>query len=395
MKTSRNIFMLFILGMSLLAACSAMQPSAPAQPTPTSAPVDVSNSAIVSEGKIIPKDSVKLSFSTGGQVEEVLVKKGDLIHTGDVIARLGNRKQLEATITAAEQELLAAQQAYNALFDNLPTAQNQALQALNQARQAEHDAENHLTGISGTVSQADIDVASAQVVFAKNALDTAKKNYAPYAGKPENDLTRARLQIALSNAQKAYDAAVRKYNGLVGTVNDFDRKQAETDLLIAQNNLKLAQDTYDKLQKGPDPDEVTAAKARIDTAQSQLASSKDSLNNLDLRSTIDGTVVDINLKAGEFVTPGTPVISLADFSQWYVETNNLTELEVANVAVSQGASVVPDALPDVQLTGKVESISNVFEEKQGDVTYTTRILLDNTDPRLRWGMTVVVTFEKQ
>jgi multidrug resistance efflux pump len=394
MKTSRNIFMLFILGTSLLAACSAMQPSVPAQSTPTSAPVEVSNSAIVAEGKIIPKDSVKLSFSTGGQVEEVLVKKGDLIQTGDVIARLGNRKQLEATITAAEQELLAAQQAYNALFDKLPTAQNQALQSLNQARQAERDAENHLTGISGTVSQADIDNASAQVVFAKNALDTAKKNYAPYAGKPENDLTRARLQIALSNAQKAYDSAVRKYNSLVGTVNDFDRKQSETDLLIAQNNLKLAQDTYDKLQKGPDPDEVAAAKARIDTAQAQLASSKDSLNNLDLRSTIDGTVVDLNLKMGEFVTPGTPVISLVDFSQWYVETNNLTELEVVNVAVGQGASIVPDALPDVQLTGKVESISNVFEEKQGDVTYTTRILLDNTDPRLRWGMTVVVTFEK-
>lgn len=395
MKTSRNIFILFIFSTCLLAACSAMQPSAPAQPTPTSAPVDVSNSAIVAEGKIIPKDSVKLSFSTGGQVEEVLVKKGDLIHTGDVIARLGNRKQLEATITAAEQELLAAQQANNDLFDNLPTAQNKALQSLNQARQAERDAENHLTGISGTVSQADIDNASAQVVFARNALDTAKKNYAPYAGKPENDLTRARLQIALSNAQKAYDAAVRKYNGLVGTVNDFDRKQSETDLLIAQNNLKLAQDTYDKLQKGPDPDEVAAAKARIDTAQAQLASSKDSLNNLELRSTIDGTVVDLNLKMGEFVTPGTPVISLVDFSQWYVETKNLTELEVVNVAVGQGASIVPDAMPDVQLTGKVESISNVFEEKQGDVTYTTRILLDNTDPRLRWGMTVVVTFEKQ
>jgi multidrug resistance efflux pump len=394
MKTSMNILVLFIFGSSLLAACSVMQPSTPAQPTPTSTPVDVSNSAIVAEGKIIPKDSVKLSFSTGGQVEEVLVKKGDLIHTGDVIARLGNRKQLEATITAAEQELLAAQQAYNALFDNLPTAQNQALQALNQARQAEHDAENHLTGISGTASQADIDNASAQVVFAKNALDTAQKNYAPYANRPENDLTRARLKIALSNAQKAYDAAVRKYNSLVGTVNDFDRKQAETDLLIAQNNLKLAQDTYDKLQKGPDPDEVASAKARINTAQAQLASSQDSLNNLDLRSTIDGTVVDINLKAGEYVTPGTPVISLADFSQWYVETNNLTELEVANVAVGQGTSIVPDALPDIQLSGKVEAISNVFEEKQGDVTYTTRILLDNTDPRLRWGMTVVVTFEK-
>jgi hypothetical protein len=55
---------------------------------------------------------------------------------------------------------------------------------------------------------------------------------------------------------------------------------------------------------------------------------------------------------------------------------------------------VPDALPDLELTGTVESIDDFFEEKRGDVTYTARILLNESDPRLRWGMTVVVTFEE-
>jgi hypothetical protein len=54
---------------------------------------------------------------------------------------------------------------------------------------------------------------------------------------------------------------------------------------------------------------------------------------------------------------------------------------------------VPDALPGITLGGNVESISDTLEEKRGDITYTTRILVDEIDPRLRWGMTVVVSFE--
>jgi hypothetical protein len=42
----------------------------------------------------------------------------------------------------------------------------------------------------------------------------------------------------------------------------------------------------------------------------------------------------------------------------------------------------------------VESIDQVYEEKRGDITYTARILLDSADPRLRWGMTVSITFVK-
>lgn len=111
-------------------------------------------------------------------------------------------------------------------------------------------------------------------------------------------------------------------------------------------------------------------------------------------ATINGTIVTLDLIEGEQIAPGIPVVQIADFSAWYVETDNLTEIEVVKVATGQGTSIVPDALPDVTLTGAVDTIADVFEEKQGDVTYTARILLDEVDPRLRWGMTVVVTFEE-
>jgi multidrug resistance efflux pump len=103
----------------------------------------------------------------------------------------------------------------------------------------------------------------------------------------------------------------------------------------------------------------------------------------------------MDLIEGQRISPGQEVLRLADFSQWYVETDNLTEIEVVDIALGDKASITPDALPELALTGVVESISDLFEEKRGDVTYTARIRLDNVDPRLRWGMTVATVFEDE
>jgi hypothetical protein len=67
---------------------------------------------------------------------------------------------------------------------------------------------------------------------------------------------------------------------------------------------------------------------------------------------------------------------------------------VVKIQSGQGASIVFDALPDLALPGRVTAISNVFEEKRGDITYTAKIALDEQNPGLRWGMTAEVTFDK-
>ena len=92
------------------------------------------------------------------------------------------------------------------------------------------------------------------------------------------------------------------------------------------------------------------------------------------------------------MSPGYPVLQVADFSRWEVETDDLTEIEVVNLSVGQKVTLVADSLPKVTMMGSVESIGLVSEVKRGDTTYTVRIVVDEADPRLRWGMTVVVTF---
>jgi len=59
----------------------------------------------------------------------------------------------------------------------------------------------------------------------------------------------------------------------------------------------------------------------------------------------------------------------------------------------QSVRVTADALPDVTMTGTILSVSDFPRDVRGDVTYVARIRLDSTDPRLRWGMTVLVEFQ--
>lgn len=417
MKTKNLLpILILLIGSLILAACS----TAAAQGIdPTDIPA-VTDFAVVAEGRLVPKESVQLSFVTGGQVAEILVQEGDQVAKGDVIARLGDREALEAGLAGAELDLLAsnleltaakldllnAQKSYDDLYENWPQAATQAQQNLTDARQGVHDTERNLNYKTSSASKADIDAAWAQVVLAEDVLDKAKEDFEPYENKPEDNLMRANFQTRLAEAQKAYDAAVRRYNGLKDPSNTFDISQAEDSYSIAQARLEQAQKDYDELVDGPDPDDVALAEAsiqaadariataegRVSAAEANIAAAQAALDNLGLTAPFDGSVVNLDLIVGQQVAPGAPVVLLADFSKWYIETDNLTEIEVVEVTEGQTVTIVPDALSDIQLTGSVDSIDGIFTEKRGDITYTAKILVNEIDARLRWGMTVVVTF---
>jgi HlyD family secretion protein len=106
----------------------------------------------------------------------------------------------------------------------------------------------------------------------------------------------------------------------------------------------------------------------------------------------DGVITTIDLTEGQSVTPAEPVIHLADFSQWYVETTDLDEIQVTKIDPNKPVTLTVDALPGLTLTGTVDRISMDYTEKSGDILYTVRIHLDGSDPHLMWGMTMSVNF---
>lgn len=388
-----TLIIIIALGSLFLSACDSI--GAPADDAaPTEIPIVITDTDVVAEGRLVPNDSANLSFKAAGQVTEILITEGDTVEAGQVIARLDNSEQLQSAIANAEAELLNAQLARDALFDNAKVNSAAALQAIADARDAVRDSDRYLNNLNAGSRDTDIDLAKADVAILKDQLDEAQEDYKPYENKPEDDLKRATFLARFAQAEQLYKDAVRKLNNLQGEPSKIDLDIAEANQAVAEAQLLLALQNYDEIASGPDPDDLAAVEARIKAAEAGLVSAQATLNNIELVAPFDGKIVDLVITTGEQVAPGVTAAVLADFSQWIVETDDLTEIEVPEISIGQSVTIVPDALPDLELTGMVERISDVFEEKRGDITYTARIKLNEENELLRWGMTVVVTFEK-
>jgi multidrug efflux pump subunit AcrA (membrane-fusion protein) len=375
-----KLAIILVLGAVVGAACGGVAAPGGGNGEATPVPTVISNVEIVSEGSLVPSETEQLAFFANGQVEEILVDEGDQVKAAEVVARLGNREQIEASIAAAEAELLAANQALDDLYENNDIAKANALQAIASAERAVRDAQYQVDNYIIPQEQEGL-TAQQAVDKMKTVLDEARQAFEPYKYYSSGNSTRKDLKEDLDTAQSDYNNAVK-------------RLEYETALANAKARLDQAKSDYVKLKDGPASDDVDSLNSRIAAAEANLAAAKASLDNLDLVASINGTVVTQDLIVGQNVSAGQPAMQIADFSQMYAETDDLTEIEVVDVSVGQKVTVVADALPDLVLNGTVDKISDVFEEKRGDITYTVRILLDDMDPRLRWGMTVVITFQQ-
>jgi len=391
---SYKFFFVFFLTALVLSACGGEVSETSEN---TGIPVVIDNFDIIAEGRLVPHQLVQLSFAAGGQVAEVLVSEGDEVETNQVLARLEGSEELQVRLADAELELLSAQRSLSDINENADLETAKAAQALVDTRDALDDAEKDLGNLDVGANPTNIESARATVTLAEDKLDKAKKDYEPYEGRAESDTERANMLLRLTEAQAEYDSAARRLNALlgVGVATDFEWDEANADLALAQAEYASAQRQFEAVKEGPDQDLVADADARLEVAQAEKEAAEIALVNLELRAPIGGRVANLTFKVGEQVAVGQVVLNIADFSQWKVETDNLTEIEVPNVFVGQSVTITPDALPELSLAGTVESISDWFEVKRGDVTYTAFISLEESDTRLRWGMTLVITFKSQ
>ncbi len=366
-----------LLSAIIISACGGAAGSGD-EATATPLPIVIADTQIVAEGFIVPKETAQLAFFSSGQIDEVLVDEGDSVTVGMVVARLGNREQVEAAIAAAQVELIAARQARQQLDDNLALAQAEASAAMAAANECLKDAKYALDNFSVPQNLKGMTPLEA-IAAMKIVLDEKRDAFEPYRYWDSGNQTRKDRKEDLDSAQSDYNTAVRWL-------------QLETNQHTAETNLDETMKSYQDLLEGPDKDLLESADARTAAAEANLAAAQANLDNLELKSTINGTVVSNDLIVGQNITQGVPVVTIADFSELYAETDDLTEIEVVDVSSGQKVTIVPDALPDLELDGTVTKIDQVSQEKRGDITYTVRVKADETDPRIRWGMTVVITF---
>ena len=388
-----QILSALLISLFILAGCQTNTPEVVLTSSQVNQPdSSMDNGEMSIEGHLVPKASATLSFAATGEVSEVLVNEGEPVEEGQVIARMGGRQQAEATLNAAELELLSAQQALQDLYDTQEMLESQAFIELQSARQAEWEAQRHLDSITGDRLKNEIAGAKAQLVLAENNLENANDTYDEYKDEPDDSTTRAYYQVQLTEAQRAYDEAVQQLDDLQGEGYTFILQQAEDSLEAAKTQRKLSEEHYSEVSKGPDKGTLEVANERVSVAQTNLAAAQAVLEQYDLQAPATGTLVESHLNVGELVTLGQPVAKWADLSEWYVETTDLTEIDVVSIEVGQTVDVVADALPGNIMNGTVTAIQDTFQEVRGDITYVTSIKLEDAIPGLRWGMTVLVSF---
>ena len=381
-----ELLFLFIFGVLILAACGSIAPQA--TPEVEEQPAEDFVPVISATGVLVPSQWATLSVENAGVIAEILVSEDEQVSSEDVLLRLEGEEKLQAMVTAAQAEVVAAQQALDELYRDPEVRSALAAEAVVDAQKAVEDAQHRLNNL-GYSSQTDIDQARANVVLARDKLDKAREDFEPYANKPEDNLIRAALLSKFAQAQKDYDASVRLLNNLTGTTKPLDAAKAEANLELAEANLAKAERDYEILRAGPDPDIVSVAQARLSNAKDQLTAAETALEVLELRAPFDGVVSEIYVRASEWIAPGQPVFLLADLTHLKVETTDLNEIDVAQIEVGDPVTVTFDALPDVVISGSVSRIA-VKPRAGSGVNYTVVVELEQVPERLRWGMTAFV-----
>ncbi len=427
----------------ILTACSSGAESS-TMPTPVveqTTPVSyASPTNIRANGILLPVQQMELSFGSGGFIEAVEVGVGETVSAGQTLVRLDSTEaglalqqaetelaaaqanydlvvaitpaEQQEAITAANLDLLAAQQALTAIHADADLTAAQSLYDVVDAQIAVDDAQRYLNGMTSTADQSFIDAAHANMILARARLDKADEDYEPWRNKPENNITRAALLSKLAQAQQIYDAEVRKYNGMLGSVSEIDLVQAEANLTLAQAQLSDAQETYQTLKEGPDPDEIALAEAQGANAQARLtlaetggstaeklahAHMEAARANLEiLQAQVDkmtitapyaGVISIVRASQGEYAMPGEMMVEVLDTSGWLIETKNVGELQIGQIQIGQEVQVSVNAFNSETLSGHVAAISPVAIVQQGDTTYTLSIELEPTDLNLWPGMT--------
>jgi len=381
MKKKFLIFGLLVVALAL-ASCGSQSSSTTA--TPTAAPAGT----VIAEGHIRPMQSVNLALQGGGAVTQIMVKIGEQVKKGDALMKLDSYDQADAQLTSAQLELTSAQQAFDALDRDASGSQAQLWEVYMNAQVVRENAQKTWDGLN--LHDIEIHISDAQTTLAtrKSELADAQANFDVVQNLDPNSGQYKTAQDRLRSKQKAYDEAV---TNLESDMRLRDDPQAALNAALSAEAEAKYQ--YDLTANGPNTDQLALASARLDNANAQVAAAQDALNNFELKAPFDGVVADVSVDVGQQVGPQTVAVSVIDPSQWIVETNDLTELEVVKLADGQKVTIVPDALPDVKLTGTVQTISGAFTKQGGDIVYNVRILVDNPiDQRIRWGMTVEATF---
>ncbi len=279
--------------------------------------------SVSGSGNIEVSNEAKLAFGSGGRVDKILVSEGDEVSEGDVLAKL-NTDALELALTQSQAAYLQAK-----------AARDQAKVDIDRAKATRDQAEATRDQAEASLEQADYNLELIELWSTQSQIDIAE------------------LQVAAAESQV---------------------EAAESQVEVAELQVAAAELQY------------AVAELQVETAQQSVEYAQKQLDEATITTPLDGVVASVYVDEGDTVSAVTTIVQLIDLTS--LELNvEVDEIDVAEVQPGQEAIIEVDALPALQLNGKVTSISLLPEVKGGVVLYEVKIGFDvPTDSGLKVGM---------
>jgi multidrug resistance efflux pump len=219
--------------------------------------------------------------------------------------------------------------------------------------------------------------------------DGSEEKICPTLGTYE-EITRYQMEAAyaaMMAARAQLDAAK------AGVDPERNAAQAAVQAALARRDTVEAQLAL--VKAGSQAEAVAVAETGVARAETAVAQAEASLAYTVVEAPFAGVVTDLAVDAGDTASAGAPLVTLATLDRLRVETTDLSELDVVDVAVGRPARVTLEARPDSPLLGHVARIDPQGTDYLGDVIYTAVVELDGPAPDwLRWGMTAQVEIAK-
>jgi HlyD family secretion protein len=181
------------------------------------------------------------------------------------------------------------------------------------------------------------------------------------------------------------------------------RDNAETRLAVARAQHEAAKQALQKWRQLARPEEIKQAQARLEQAEASRDLLKKTIADSTISSPTSGIVTHRATEQGEFVVPGTILLTIADLAEVRLEIF-VPESDLGKVRLGQSAEVRIDSYPDRIFKGQVIFISPEAEftpkniqtkEERVKLVYRVKIKVPNAENILKPGMPADAVIDTQ
>jgi len=326
----------------------------------------------------------EVSFKISGKVEARFVDEGDRVRVGQPIAKLEARDILEevalrrAEVEAARAQLMELERGFR------PEEVAQAEAVVERARA-------HLAELLAGSRPQEIEAAEASLRRARAELERWRSDHERQRQLFQRGVISAREYESVLAAYRVAEAQVREVEERVKLVREGPRKE---QIAQARAALKEAQERLAMLREGPRKETIEAARARLEGAKAALAASETRLSYTTVTSPLNGIVLSKNVEPGEYVAPGTPVVTIGDLENIWLRAY-IDEPDLGKVKLGQRVRIRTDTYPEKRYEGRISFISsqaeftpkNVQTERERvKLVYRIKVDVPNPTMELKPGM---------